>query len=72
MVNSCWALWILICVTALPSRLESRMRRRPLPIVEPKPRSNGSTTNLPYVAVSELGDRKQPCWAVQVHAIEYA
>ena len=46
-VNSCWALWTLICVTALPSRLESSMRRRPLPIVAPKPRSNGSAMNLP-------------------------
>ena len=33
-VNSCCAPWILICVTALPSRLESRMRRRLLPIVD--------------------------------------
>ena len=46
-VNSCWAPWTLICVIALPSRLESRMRRRLLPIVTPKPRSNGSATNLP-------------------------
>ena len=46
-VNSCWALWTLICVTALPSRLDSRIRRRPLPTVVPKPRSNGSAMNLP-------------------------
>ena len=37
----------LIWVTALPSRLESRMRRRLLPIVTPKPRSKGSAMNLP-------------------------
>ena len=33
-VNSCWAPRILICVTALPSRLDSRTRRRLLPIVD--------------------------------------
>ncbi len=51
-VNSCWAPWSLICVIALPSRLESRIRRRLLPIVTPKPRSKGSATNLPYVGVN--------------------
>ena len=45
--NSCWTPWILILVTALPSRLESRMRRRLLPTVWPNPRSNGSTWNSP-------------------------
>ena len=45
----------LICVTALPSRLESSTRRRLLPTVVPKPRSNGSAVNLPYVEVRVLG-----------------
>src|SRR5881392_348449 len=34
-------------VTAAPSRLERRMRRRELPTVVPKPRSKGSALNLP-------------------------
>src|SRR5207249_242895 len=33
-------------------RLDSSTRRRLLPTVMPKPRSNGSTLNLPYVSVS--------------------
>src|SRR5262245_41808764 len=41
------------CVTALPSRLESNTRRRLLPTLTPKPRSNGSATNLPYVPLSD-------------------
>ena len=48
---SCWTPWILILVTALPSRLDSRMRRRLLPTVMPKPRSKGSMENLPYMSV---------------------
>src|SRR5690606_32706736 len=36
----------------LPSRLERRIRRKPLPIVVPKPRSKGSAMNLPYVELS--------------------
>jgi hypothetical protein len=35
------------CVTAAPSRLDRRMRRRLLPTVVPKPRSNGSAENFP-------------------------
>src|SRR3954447_16548496 len=50
--NSCWTPWILILVTALPSRLDRRTRLRLLPTVWPKPRSNGSTWNSPYVSVS--------------------
>src|SRR5436309_5351638 len=53
-VNSCCALRTLIWVTALPSRLESSTRRRLLPIVVPKPRSNGSAVNLPYVPESDV------------------
>ena len=49
--NSCWTPWILILVMALPSRLESRIRRRLLPTVWPKPRSKGSTWNSPKVSV---------------------
>ncbi len=49
--NSCCTPWILILVMALPSRLESRIRRRLLPTVWPKPRSNGSTWNSPKVSV---------------------
>jgi len=45
--NSCWTPWILILVTALPSRLDRRIRRRLLPTVWPNPRSNGSTWNSP-------------------------
>ncbi len=44
---SCWTPWILTRVTALPSRLDRRRRRRLLPTVTPKPRSNGSAMNLP-------------------------
>ena len=50
LVNSCSAPWILTRVTAAPSRLDSRMRRRLVPTVVPNPRSNGSTANLPYVS----------------------
>src|SRR5437868_4895990 len=53
-VNSCCALRTLIWVTALPSRLESSTRRKLLPIVVPKPRSNGSAVNLPYVPESDV------------------
>ena len=47
LLTSCCTPWIFTLVIALPSRLESRMRRRLLPTVTPKPRSNGSATNLP-------------------------
>ena len=50
--NSCWTPRILILVMALPSRLESRIRRRLLPTVWPKPRSKGSTWNSPNVSVN--------------------
>ena len=33
-VNSCCAPWTLICVIELPSRLDSKIRRSPLPIVD--------------------------------------
>src|ERR1700722_13576715 len=49
---SCSTPWILTRVTALPSKLESSRRRRLLPTVMPKPRSNGSAMNLPCVSVS--------------------
>src|SRR5664280_3930497 len=39
-------------VTAAPSIDESRVRRRALPIVVPKPRSNGCAENFPYFSVS--------------------
>ena len=45
--NSCCAPRTFIWVTALPLRLDNRTRRRLLPIVTPKPRSNGSATNFP-------------------------
>ena len=46
-LTSCWTPWILTRVTPLPSRLDSSTRRRLLPTVMPKPRSNGSAMNLP-------------------------
>ena len=49
--NSCCTPRILILVIALPSRLDSRIRRRLLPTVWPKPRSKGSTWNSPKVSV---------------------
>ena len=44
-LNSCCTPCSFTLLTAEPSRLDSRMRRRELPIVCPKPRSNGSTWN---------------------------
>ena len=44
-------------VTAAPSRLDSRMRRRLLPTVVPNPRSNGSAVNRPYMSVETCGSR---------------
>src|SRR5437762_3164102 len=51
---SCCTPWIFTRVTALPSKLESKMRLRLLPTVTPKPRSNGSAVNLPYVSVNPV------------------
>jgi hypothetical protein len=51
-LNSCCAPRILIWVIALPSKLDSKTRRRLLPMVDPKPRSKGSAVNLPYVELS--------------------
>jgi hypothetical protein len=48
-VNSWLAPRILISVTALPSRLLNKMRRKLLPIVFPNPRSNGSAHELSVV-----------------------
>ena len=45
--NSCSTPSILTALTATPGRLESSTLRRELPRVVPKPRSRGSTTNLP-------------------------
>ena len=45
---------ILADVTAVPSRLDNNTRLKELPIVVPKPFSNGSITNLPYCEPSEL------------------
>src|SRR5579864_6719487 len=50
--NSCRTLSILTDVTAAPGIAASSTRRRALPRVTPKPRSSGSTTNLPYVSES--------------------
>src|SRR6201996_1636794 len=50
-----WNSWstpsILTAVTAAPSIEESRVRRSALPMVVPKPRSNGWALNLPYFSV---------------------
>ena len=48
-LNSCNTPSIRMFVAATPGSEESRIRRRELPSVVPKPRSSGSTTNLPYV-----------------------
>ena len=45
--NSCRTPLIFTAVIAAPCSDDSRTRRRELPIVIPKPRSNGSPTNLP-------------------------
>ncbi|MGC4001657.1 MAG: hypothetical protein QM811_00260 [Pirellulales bacterium] len=44
----------MIWVIALPSRLDNRIRRKPFPIVTPKPRSNGSAMNFPYIGVNDF------------------
>ena len=49
--NSCSTPSMLIAVIAAPSIEESRQRRRALPMVVAKPRSNGWAVNRPYVAV---------------------
>ena len=49
-VNSCATPSILTDVTAAPSRDDSSTRRKLLPNVYPKPRSSGSTTNVPSVS----------------------
>src|SRR3954452_24179100 len=54
-VISCSAVSILTAVIAVPWSDDSRMRRRLLPSVVPKPRSSGSQVNLPYVSVSDSG-----------------
>ena len=46
-VNSCSAVSIFTAVIAVPCSDDSRMRRRLLPSVVPKPRSSGSQVNLP-------------------------
>src|SRR5580700_3179481 len=50
--NSCSTPSIRTAVTAAPSIELSSVRRRALPIVVPKPRSNGWALNLPKVSVS--------------------
>src|SRR5205085_8750737 len=50
--NSCSTPSILTAVTAAPSIDESSTRRRALPTVVPKPRSNGCAQNIPYLSVS--------------------
>ena len=55
--NSCSAPLSLMWVTAAPSRLLSRMRRRLLPTVVPNPRSKGSALNFPYVSVETASSR---------------
>ena len=47
LVNSCSAPLILTAVTAAPSSELRSTRRRLLPMVVPKPRSNGSTMKRP-------------------------
>ena len=49
--NSCATPSIWTAVMAAPSIEESRLRRRALPTVVPKPRSNGCAENLPKVGV---------------------
>ena len=50
--NSCSTPSIFTAVTAAPSIDESRIRRRALPIVVPKPRSNGCAEKRPNFGVS--------------------
>src|SRR6266850_2201420 len=50
--NSCSTPSIFTDVMAAPSTDESRMRRKALPIVVPKPRSNGWAEKRPNLAVS--------------------
>jgi hypothetical protein len=50
--NSCAAPWMRTAVTAVPSIDDSSTRRRPLPIVWPKPCSKGSITKRPYSDVN--------------------
>ena len=49
--NSCSTPSILTAVTAAPSIEESMTRRKPLPMVVPKPRSNGWAQKMPYLSV---------------------
>src|SRR5438876_5451016 len=46
-----------MCVTAAPSSELSRIRRRLLPTVVPKPRSKGSAVNFAYVSVETCSSR---------------
>ena len=55
--NSCSAPTRRMWVTAAPSRLLSRIRRRLLPTVVPNPRSNGSAENFPYVSEDTCSSR---------------
>ena len=50
-VNSCSAPLTRMRVTAAPSTLDSKIRRREFPTVVPKPRSNGSTEKRQNVSV---------------------
>src|SRR6202166_1478949 len=49
--NSCSTPSIFTAVTAAPSIELSSTRRRALPTVVPKPRSNGCAQNMPYLSV---------------------
>ena len=51
--NSCSTPSMRMAVTAAPSMELSRVRRRALPMVVPKPRSKGWALNLPNVSVSD-------------------
>ena len=53
-VNSWSAPVILTLVMAAPSRLLRSTRRSEFPTVIPKPRSNGSMRNRPYVGVDTV------------------
>src|ERR1035437_3597381 len=50
--NSCMTPSIRTAVMAAPSIEDSSTRRRALPTVVPKPRSNGCAENCPYLSVS--------------------
>ena len=62
--NSCSTPSILTAVIAAPSIEDSRIRRKALPIVVPKPRSNGCAGNRPKVGGQASPARPPGAWVV--------